>query len=224
MRIGIIIAIERELEAFLSLGKQIKKITKNNRTIYITNINQNEIYAIKSGFGPLDSSSACQLLITGFDCELILNFGVTGALDKNLKVEDLFVVNKALDYDFDVSNIDSVKKHQYEDYIDEFIPLNNAYIQKALTINPSLKLATVASGGQFIDDKKIKEELFNQGCNICDMEIAAIARACFLSNIPCLSIKCISDTYDGDGSDFVKNVSRSAKKAFDVLYQIINNI
>ena len=56
------------------------------------------------------------------------------------------------------------------------------------------------------------------------MEIAAIARLCALNGVPCLSVKCISDTYDGDGSDYVKNVTESAQKAFRVLLNLLQAI
>ena len=52
------------------------------------------------------------------------------------------------------------------------------------------------------------------GCGICGMEIAAIARTCERRGMKCLSIKCISDTFDGNGGDFRTYVPRSAEKSF----------
>ena len=52
-------------------------------------------------------------------------------------------------------------------------------------------------------------------------QLAAIARVCLLNRVPCLSIKCISDTYEGDGGDFAANVERSAGRAFAVLRKIM---
>ncbi|MGM9971062.1 MAG: 5'-methylthioadenosine/S-adenosylhomocysteine nucleosidase [Anaeroplasmataceae bacterium] len=222
MKIGLIIAIERELKAFLEYGSKNEEMIINNRKVYKTSINNHDIYAIKSGCGIIDSSSATQLLITKFDVKLVLNFGVTGALERGLQVSDLFVVRKVLNYDFDVSPIDNVKKYQYEEFDDEFIPMSNKYIDFVKAIYPNILEATVASGGKFIEDKQEKQFLNSLGCNICDMEIAGIMRVCYLSNIECLSIKCISDTFDGDGGDFNSNVINSAKKAFDVIIKLIN--
>jgi len=92
------------------------------------------------------------------------------------------------------------------------------------SIKPDIKEAIVASGARFINDKEEKLELRDLGCNICDMEIAAISRICYLNKVKCLSIKCISDTFDGDGGDFNKNVTASAKVAFDVILEILNKI
>lgn len=224
MKIGIVIAIARELKSFLESDFVIETITKNNREIYKTTVNNNEVYAIKSGYGEIDAAAATQMLITAFDCEVILNFGVTGALDRSLKVDDLFVVTKAINHDYDVSPIDPVKLHQYEEFPDEFIPLDEGLISFAKSLYPELKDAVDASGDRFVVETEDKINLGNLGCNICDMEIAAIARICFLSGVRCLSIKCISDTFDGDGGDFNTNVTNSANKAFklmeDILYKI----
>lgn len=225
MKIGIVIAIARELKAFLDSNYKVDIIEVNNHEIYKTIINNNEVYAIKSGYGKIDASAATQLLITKFDCEVIVNFGVTGALDPSLKVNDLFVVNKTCNYDYDVSPIDPVKLHQYEEFKDEYIPLDKSMIDFAKKYDKALVDATVASGDAFIIDKNIKKKFFNElKCNICDMEIAGIARTCYINKVKCLSIKCISDTYDGDGSDFNKNVTNSAAKAFKLIDVLLNNM
>mgnify|MGYP002627252836 CR=1 FL=1 len=224
MKIGLIIAIERELKSFLNNGSKIKSYTVSNRIVYKTKIGKHEIFATKSGYGVIDAASATQLLITKFDCSIIMNFGVTGALEPGLKVDELFVVRKTCNYDYDVSPIDPVKEHQYAEFKDEFIPLDDSLISFTKTIYPDIKEAVVASGAKFIDKKEDKLELNKLGCNICDMEIAAIARVCFLCNVKCLSIKCISDTFEGDGGDFNKNVLNSAEKAFKVLMGLLNKI
>ena len=224
MKIGIVIAIARELKSFLESDFEIETIKKNNREIYKTLVNGNEVYAVKSGYGEIDAAAATQLLITAFDCDVILNFGVTGALDRALKVDDLFVVTKALNHDYDVSPIDPVKPHQYEEFSDEFIPLDKGLVDFAKSLYPNLKEASVASGDRFVVETSDKINLGNLGCNICDMEIAAIARICFLNGVRCLSIKCISDTFDGDGGDFNTNVTNSANKAFKLLEDILYKI
>ena len=93
--------------------------------------------------------------------------------------------------------------------------------QPAVKVFPALRETSVASGDRFIENREEKEHLAALGCEICDMELAAIARTCFLNQVPCISVKCISDTFDGTGADFAANVERSARKAFSVLLEII---
>ena len=223
-KIGIVIAIERELEAFLKSSYEIEEFEDGAFTYFKTIINGNEIYAVKSGWGLIDAAMTTQYLITKHNVEIILNFGVTGALDPSLKVSDLFYVSKCVNYDFDTSSIDDVDEHQYSDMKDMYIYLDEELVGILKSIYPEIKEAVDASGDIFVEKVEDKEARFALGCNICDMEIAGIARVCFLNKVKCLSIKCISDEYNGDGSDFEKNVRASADKAFKIIDQFLNTI
>ena len=46
MKIGIVIAIERELKSFLESNYEIETIKNSNFTCFKTNINNNEVYGI----------------------------------------------------------------------------------------------------------------------------------------------------------------------------------
>ena len=221
MKTGLLIADSRELKAFMESGEDIREEQVCGKTVYRTRMGNDEIFALCSGYGEIDAAANTQLLIARYGCERMLNFGVTGALDPALKVEDLFVVRKVCNYDYDVSPIENVRPHQYQELPDEFIPLDDALIRRAKQLEPALREAVAASGDRFVEDRAFKRELFSLGCQICDMEIAAIARVCLLNRVPCLSIKCISDTYEGDGGDFAANVERSAGRAFAVLRKIM---
>ncbi len=221
MKIGLLIAIGRELEAFLQSGEERTEETVAGRTVYRTRMEGHEVYAVQSGCGEIDASAAAMLLIVRFGCEVIMNFGVTGALDPELKVEDLFAVEKALHYDYDTSAVDNVKKGQYIEYPDEFIPLDPELVKLAAESVPGIRTVAAASGDKFVEDRNEKLRLRDMGCSICDMEIAGIARTCERSGVRCLSVKCISDTLDGNGEDFAANVRSSAAKAFAALRKVL---
>ena len=222
MKIGLLIAIERELEAFLQSGEERTEETVAGRTIYKTHMEGHEIYAVCSGCGEIDASAATMLLIVKYGCELILNFGVTGALLEDLKVEDLFVAEKVWHYDFDVTPFaDCVRVGQYEEYPDEFIPLDAGLVDLVTEQIPGIRRVAVASGDKFVEDREKKLRLRESGCEICEMELAAIARVCDRSGVRCLSIKCISDAFDGTGADFEKNVKSSAEKAFRAIREVL---
>ena len=225
MRVGIVIAVKKELESFLNSDYHVDVLIDNKRDVFRTIIGDKEVYAIKSGAGQIDAASATQLLITKYDVDVVLNFGVAGAIVRGLQVQDLFVVNKACNYDFDTSEVDEIGKHQYEEFTDMYIPLDNTLINLTKSLCPDIKDAYVASGDKFIAFKKEKDDLSNDTlCNICDMEIAAIARTCFLNEVKCLSIKCISDSYEGSGTEYRENVSKSSDKAFKLMIEIIKQL
>jgi adenosylhomocysteine nucleosidase len=226
MKVGIVVAVVREFEAFLEDSSlKVELIKSNHHDVYKTLINNNEVFVINSGYGEIDASAATQLLISEFDCEMILNYGVVGALKKELKVKDLFLIDKVVHYDYDVSQIDPVRPHQYNEFKDEFIPTNKELDNKIIKLMPNIKCCICASGDKFIVDKAIKEDLSNQfDASICDMESAAIIRTSYKNRIPCASIKCISDTYDGDGKDYESNVVESSSKAFNLIKNLLQII
>jgi len=222
MKIGLLIAIERELAAFLQSGEERTEETVAGRTVYRTRMEGHDICAVKSGCGEIDAAAATMLLIVQYGCEVILNFGVTGALEDDLKVEDLFVAEKAWHYDFDVTPFTGCDKiGQYEEYPDEFIPLDAGLVKLVTERIPGIRKIAVASGDKFVEDREEKLRLRAGGCGICEMELAGIARTCERSGVRCLSIKCISDTFDGNGADFEKNVKASAEKAFGAIREVL---
>ena len=222
MKIGLLIAIKRELAAFLQSGEEISEETVAGKTVYRARMEGHEIYAVQSGCGEIDAAAATMLLIVRYGCGLVLNFGVSGALEEDLKVEDLFAVEKVWHYDFDVTPFaDFVKIGQYEEYPDEFIPLDAELVKLVTERIPGVRKITAASGDKFVEDRAEKLRLRAKGCGICEMEAAAIARTCERNGARCLSIKCISDTFDGNGEDFERNVKRSADKAFGVIREVL---
>ena len=99
MKIGIIIAIERELKSFLESGHDITEENVRGKTIYHAEMYGHEIAAAMSGYGEIDAAATTQLLLTYTGCDVIINFGVAGALVPGLKVDDIFLVEKVCNYD-----------------------------------------------------------------------------------------------------------------------------
>ena len=222
MKIGLLIAVSRELEAFLNSGEERTEEIVAGRTVYKTRMEGHDVFAVRSGCGEIDAAAATMLLIVKYGCEIILNFGVSGALEEDLKVEDLFVAEKVWHYDFDVTAFtECTKIGWYEEYPDEFIPLDAGLVKLVTDRIPGIRKIAVASADKFVEDQAEKLRLREAGCGICEMELAGIARTCERSGVKCLSIKCISDTFGGTGADFEKNVKASAEKAFRAIREVM---
>ncbi len=184
MKIGMVIAIESELRRFLESSRALDVLEQDHRRIYKTVIGGNDIYALRSGAGIIDASSATQYLITRFGVDVILNFGVTGALHTGPQVSDLFVVDRVCHYEYDTSPVDPVERYQYPEYEDKFMRPDEGLIRLALKIEPGLKTAADASGSLFIADRAVKERLADEtGCDICEMESAGILRTCLQNEL-----------------------------------------
>ncbi len=226
MKIGLIVAIEGELLAMLDSNSfKYEETIENCFKVIKTIINSNEVYIVKSGCGEIDASSATQFLITKYSVDLILNFGIVGALKRDLKVSDLFLVKKVVHYDYDTSKIDGTKVAQYLEFNDVYMETKGELYKKIYGIMPSIKNVICASGDKFIEDKVVKERLANlYDASICDMESAAIVRICFKNNIEAIIIKCISDTFDGDAKEYMTNIKNSSKKAFSLIQTFLESL
>ena len=225
MRIGLLIAIQRELAAFLKNGEEITEETVAGKTVYRTRMDGHDVCAIQSGCGEIDAAAATMLLIVKYGCEIVMNFGVAGALEEELRVEDLFVAESVWHYDLDLTPFTGCDKiGQYEEYPDEFIPLDQELTALVSRRIPGIRRVKVASGDKFVEDRNEKLRLRAAGCGICEMELAGIARTCERNGVRCLSIKCISDPFDGDGGDFNTNVKKSAEKAFAAIREVLRSL
>ena len=57
MKIGLLIAIGRELEAFLKSEEERSEETVAGKAVYKTRMGGHEIYAVKSGCGEIDAAA-----------------------------------------------------------------------------------------------------------------------------------------------------------------------
>lgn len=222
--IGMIVAVEIEsvlqkyngsMEDLVFPGYTVKKVTTPNYNLYIT----------KSGAGEICAAAAVQFLITKFDVDMILNFGVVGGLTPEMAVAKTCIVEKVVHYDFDTSAIDNCEVGRYLEYPDVYLPADKKLLEAALSIHPDLKVVTCASGDKFIADASKKQELHDlYGADICEMEAAAIVLTCNKNQVPCVLIKTVSDGITGGAEEFSKEVNRTADLCLDVADKIMNHI
>lgn len=221
---GIIFAMEIEAQPFIKLLTGKKQFTLAGKKCYKGKLYLCDVCIIISDIGKVNASSAAQVLISRYNkINLILNIGVTGAVNPALKICDICVAEKTLQYDFDVTAIDNVPlgyiqnlKQQY------FYSDKNLYGKFMAVFNRSV---TVATADRFSTKKEDADFIKSLGGDVRDMELGAIAQVCILNNIPFISLKSISDTAQGDASqDFKENLIKStecftlyAEKIFEVI-------
>lgn len=224
-RIGMLVAVE--INAVLEdFGSMIEKTNKNGFDIYHYQIEDSDVYIIHSGAGQLAAAAATQLLISVFEVEMVLNFGVVGGLTPEMALSKSCVVERVVHYEYDTTAIDHCKVGQYIGvFEDEFIPCTPWLVDKACQVYPELKRVTCASGDKFVDGKERKEALHNQfASDICEMEAAAIALTCHRSEVPFLLIKTVSDAITGGAEDFMANVNATAKICLEIMKQVIGEL
>ncbi len=220
--IGMVVAMEKEIIPLLSeLGSQINDYTVCGFTIKQYNKNGKDIYLINSGIGEISASSATAILIGVFNCNLIINFGVCGALTKKTGLLETVLVNGVVHYDFDLSAIDNVKVGQYPNYESAVISVDNEVLNFAKNLYPNLKTVTCASADKFLEDIAIKNSLNElYGALICDMESAGIVLVCNKASVPVLMIKAVSDG-EGGAEEYNQMVKKAVEAYKAITLKII---
>lgn len=223
MTIGIFTAMEKEATSFLQ--GEVTKETVDSFSIYHLKLGvHNAVLCCPPSVGEIAASAACQLLITRYNVDCVLNFGVVGALTPKASVQSFVYVKEVVHYDMDTSAVDSTLVGQYGCFDDVAVKCDDVLLSKAMAVN-NLPIVRCASADKFVDAVEQKSALHtNFGAEICDMESAGILFACRWSNVPCLLVKCISDSLTGGYGEYCDNVLVACKGFFAFAEQLVNNL
>lgn len=224
MKIGVIFAIEEELNAFKKLIKIDNEYTIFDLTFYESRINNNLCTLVQCGVGKVNAARTAQILIDNMKVDYIFNVGVAGGIDGSLKVGDIVIGEKLVQHDFDVTPF-NYQKGQIPN-VGTFIESDEYLIKIAEKCLKKAKKGVIASGDIFVTEewmsKKINKK-FNALC--CEMEGASIAQVCFLSHIPFLVIRSISDVPNNDNVvTYEEFVESSSIVIANGMFDIINNM
>lgn len=177
-----------------------------------------EIYGVRCGvvicgIGKVNAAMGTQIAIDELGAEVIINVGVAGGLNGSLEVGKIYEISHAVQYDFDLTQLNGTKIGTLDECKDNFLALD------ALSLYPLKKLAT---GDRFNDSAEDFKLLTELGADIRDMEGAAVAQVCMHAKVELRAYKVISDLA-GSGStteQYMKNLAVCA----DTLKRELKNI
>lgn len=222
MSVGMIVAVEIAA-AESRYGSKLKKLDCRGFDVRCVHGEKYDLYIVNCGAGEIAAAAAAQLLISAFNVDMIVNFGVVGGLTPEMRVAKLCVVEKVVHYDFDTSECDSFAKAQYADYPSPYIPADERLLAAALTAEPELKRVICASGDKFISSADKKRSLNEEySADICEMEAAGIVLTCNRNGVPCLLIKAVSDAIDGGAEEFSREIDRCARICLETLDRVVS--
>lgn len=198
MKIGIIFALKEELDALLKVLTLKKQYEIFDLTFYECELDNKEIVLVESGIGKVNSARTTQILIDNMKVDYIFNIGVAGAIDPGVSVCDVVIGEKLVQHDFDVTPF-NYEKGQIPN-VGKFIESDEYLVKiaKEIKTDSNVHTGVIASGDIFVNDPKMSNKIntkFNALC--CEMEGASIAQVCYLSHIPFLVIRSISDSVNG---------------------------
>lgn len=190
--IGVVIALQGEAEILLSQMKITRSLTVSGKNVHVGRAFGKDIALCVCGVGKVNAALGTQLLVSKFDAEKILNFGVAGGLNKNTKLCEVYQISDAVQFDFDLVQLNGTKIGTLNEYQENYLTLNHFKAKL-----PKRKLGTADRFNDSSDDfSLLTEEL---SADIRDMEGAAVVQAAFSAALPVYSVKAISDVA-GSGS------------------------
>lgn len=224
-KIGIIFAMDEELNALLKYLEIEKEYNIFDLKFYEGRINDNRCILTKVGIGKVNSARGTQILIDNMSVDIIINIGVAGGISNTLKVCDIVVGEKLVQHDFDITAFNHEKG--YIPNVGVYIESDNYLINIAKRIEmDNIHYGIIASGDIFCTEKSMSEKInkkFNALCT--EMEGASIAQVCYLSNIPFIVIRSISDIPNNDNRITYENfLDISSKMVSSFVYEMINDI
>ena len=151
-----------------------------------------------SGIGKVNAAAATQRAICE-GADEIVNVGLCGGFGDGIEIGDVFGVESAVEYDFDLAKINGVAIGVVDGFDSPYISmaklpsLMNAD-GTARNIPPFRGWRILATGDHF-NDREDDHELITKalGATLRDMEGAAVAHVCKMARVRCYGLKCVSD-------------------------------
>ena len=226
--IGIITAMEEELEAIQKLMQEISVKQIKDLRFIIGQIQNRNIIIVQCGVGKVNAARTTQKLIDNFDVSCIMNIGVAGAVNAMLEVGDVVVAKRVVQHDFDITAFGHSKG--YITGIGNYISCDNNLIDELEQILNTLpersykiKFGIVATGDIFCTEKWMKEKINGKfNADVVDMECASIGQVCYLENIPFIAIRSVSDIPNGDNvRTYEENLKIACKRCSNILLEYL---
>ncbi len=222
-RIGLIVAVE--MEAGLQQYGKAEVMEQPGYSLLKYSAPGYTLLVLHCGVGEIAAAAGTQLLISRFDVDVVVNFGVVGGLTPEMGKTRVCAVEKVVHYDFDTSEADGWEVGRYEGYESRYIPADRELLSIARQVAPELKPVVCASGDKFVGDPEKKRALHRDfGADICEMEAAGILLTCNRNRVPCLMIKAVSDGIEGGAEEFKSEILRSSKLCLEITDRIIHSI
>ena len=223
-RIGMVVAMRKEILPLIeNSGLEVFNESVGKYQISSFKYLDKEIIIVESGVGEIYAAGATQLLISKYEVECIINFGVCGLLNDKLNLLETVLVDGIVHYDFDLSKIDNLPVGQYPN-MDRVIPCKNSLMDVVTSINPSIQKVICASADKFVVDSDVKNNLYVEyDASICEMESAGVALTCLNNNIPFAVIKAVSDG-KGGADEYRKLVMSASKSYIELIYKVLEVI
>ncbi|MDO5560500.1 MAG: 5'-methylthioadenosine/adenosylhomocysteine nucleosidase [Oscillospiraceae bacterium] len=222
--IGIIGAMPSELADIRGILVDARVEKKAGYDFYINEREGKTLINVCCGIAKVNAAVCAQVLIDIFHVDAIINTGIAGGLDDDIKVCDIVISNEVISHDLDLHFL-----NDYPPYCGIY-KADSSLIGKAQEICSEMGIKThigrIVSGEAFISSNEVRNEIKGRLTPMAvDMESAAIGQCAYRNETPFVSIRCISDNADNEGAmSFDKFEKIAAKIVADVVLKLVHEL
>lgn len=192
MKIGIIVAMHKELELLLPLLQNSEESRMGGCEFHRGKVGRHDVIAMQCGIGKVNAAIGTLTLVNSFLPDFVINSGVAGGADQSISVMDVVAGARVAYHDVWCGPESELGQVQG-------LPLYFEGTKRLLDLVPNregIHKGLICSGDQFIDTldavSRIKGN-FPEALAV-DMESGAIAQVCHLNKVPFLALRVISDS------------------------------
>lgn len=228
-KIGVIAAMQIEIDALKERLEDATVETVSGIDFVSGKLHGKNVIAARCGIGKVFAAICAQTMILNYAPDCIINTGVGGALDPTLRIGDLVIGEKTVQYDMDTSAIgDPVGLVSGINVV--YFPcdaeVSSVICRASEELGFTHKSGTIACGDKFVADKELKDYISGTfGAMSCDMESAAMSQVCYVNNVPFGVIRAISDgADDGAHMDYPTFAAMAAKNGIALSDKFIETV
>jgi len=229
LKIGILVAMEEELERLKAEISETTVKTIAKQTFYDGVIYDQPVTIVQSGIGKVNAAVATTLLIQDFQVDRVVNTGSAGGIGADLAIGDLVVSTHLAHHDADNRafgyTYGQIPQMPANYVADETL---GTLIEKvAAAMSWKVEKGLIVSGDSFVastgDIERIRK--YFPKALVTEMEGAAVAQTCAQFDIPFAVIRAVSDTADEEADiRFDEFVRLAGKRSAELVLALIENL
>lgn len=225
MKIGIIVAMRKELDLLLPLLNDSEESRMGGFEFHRGKMGRHDVMVMQCGIGKVNAAMGTLTLINAFLPDYVINSGVAGGADSSVNVMDIVAGARVAYHDVWCGPESELGQVQG-------LPLYFEGAERLLELLPdqdNLHKGLICSGDQFIDTMESVTRIKNNfpDALAVDMESGAIAQVCYLCKVPFLALRVISDS-PGAGHDNTRQYldfwTDAPRESFTIVKDMIKNL
>ena len=225
--IGIIGAMQEEIDAILELTDSYHEVETRKRIMYLGTLGGKKVVICKSGIGKVEAAYTTSVLLSAYKCFSIINVGSAGGLLEQQEIGDIVISDETLYHDF-ILDYDNPKNGNEE----RIFKPDKLMVKRVLELLEQHQIkywvGQTVSGDAFISSQDQVDYLHEHFPSaICaDMEGAAIGHICTINRVPFMLIRSLSDVClrENNQEHFEQFLSHASKMSAQITEYLVASL